>query len=325
VTTDIDGRIRHPLHPDIGAIENVSFRGRRRYLPIIDTTRMWRHLLRAEESLDTLRFWTSTDTTFIFYYSYRTIHSTHDVPWFGHVTGIDRGYIREDRLGRIFLRRPVWLWEAEHGDRTHQDRDHLLYDFHASPGDTLEIASHETLGTDSVVVASVDSVSIGGVVRRRVRVEELPYWRGTGWYPPRPGILDEWVEGIGSTMRGIVPSNLEGDRLISGELLCLKIGGKRLLGLECDEHPDDARDLRIYADSGDPRMIFTDSTVALFVAPDREYKAWISAAGGQLLLEREGRGAGIVARRSEFPQESYWWVIELPGRVHYYGRVPKRE
>ena len=89
-------------------------------------------------------------------------------------------YLREDTLNRR-----IYLFTY---------RDHLLYDFSANVGDTIKTIS------DDYIVRSVDSVLLGGKLRKRLNFNGLS--RTEVWFPSGIGNYQQdvaWIEGIGST------------------------------------------------------------------------------------------------------------------------------
>ena len=65
--------------------------------------------------------------------------------------------------------------------------EYLLYDFSLVEGDTIEFTDPYQYLTEVLYVNEVDSVEINGVIKKRIQLTE--YWGG---------IVDTWIEGIGS-------------------------------------------------------------------------------------------------------------------------------
>jgi hypothetical protein len=88
------------------------------------------------------------------------------------------GFLRDDSLGHVF-------WLEEEGEQ-----EVMLYDFTASPGDTL-IYPPGTVFEDSLLVLEVDTILVNGIERRMLTVSlELVTWGSV--------LTSQWIQGIGS-------------------------------------------------------------------------------------------------------------------------------
>ena len=116
-------------------------------------------------------------------------------------------------LGGVFedsLRR-VWFYGTgvPHNDfypLSGTEKYILLYDFSVEVGDELSVGSGYLQNFDNLTVERVDTVGIGGVLRKRISFENMDF---------------EWIEGIGST-RGLLYFGQEQPLCIcpNNDLLC---------------------------------------------------------------------------------------------------------
>jgi len=74
-----------------------------------------------------------------------------------------------------------------------ESEEYLLYDFNINEGDTIEINNPWEDGLRTLIAFNVDSVELSDGYYKRI---------GVGIYDPpsgQPHIIDQWIEGIGST------------------------------------------------------------------------------------------------------------------------------
>jgi hypothetical protein len=149
---------------------------------LVDTTKKWNNALLTEDGdllcTEFIKFGSDTIVNAITYKKVLRVLNDESVSW--QLFGI----IRENPDGKIYYKSDSSTPEA------------LLYDFGAEVNDTVTptaivggTCTEPYIVTFPMIVTAIDSISIGGIPRKRIHVAPAEQ---------QPFETDQWIEGIGS-------------------------------------------------------------------------------------------------------------------------------
>jgi hypothetical protein len=179
-------------------ITNYTYIIAQLYYPLVDTNKVWSHLVCVYNpsvasapicQTDLIKF--SLDTAFD-NHNYKKVFQTYDSAL---INWSIIGYIREDSLERVYYRKKTDTSETK------------FYDFNIHVNDSIFISQFQGLTVDTV-----DNIFFANKIRKRIKLQCIP---------GLPSMTETWIEGIGS-LYGVLNSGYACYFGAKNSLLCFK-------------------------------------------------------------------------------------------------------